>query len=935
MNRYIRICPVCDTENPPDRVHCSACATLLAGVDFSLPRQTPEAGETEGAPVEPGAVPMLADQKPAPAPERDAAANEAAHAGAAAVAGASSLRWPDLPGLGAPAPEAATPAATSPTAGSLLCPDPDCGQPNPPGTARCLYCNTPLPQKAPLVPAEPATGAASPSGFELAPPALDSVPSPSLPTSVSRPVLPTNLRTNLPGELAARYRVVDELQAAGSEADLLIVEPLAGGEALVAKLYRRGIQPDSALLARLSAAGPHVVNFLGYGVADGVAWELMEYCRAGNLRDVIRRGLLSRDTLQRLVQELAAGLMEVHAQRILHRDLKPENVLVRRREPLSLALTDFGIASLSEGTRHFTDGARTVKYAAPEALTGIIDAKADWWSVGMILLEAASGRHPFDGLSEQVINHHLATRPVDITGVADEDFSRLCRGLLLRDPSRRWGGPEVERWLAGDPTLVLPVETGAATVRPYHVGEYEARSGEELALALAAHWPEGVQDLKRGLLRDWLKEELHDFNLTRRLADIMEARGESDDRRLLRFLLAAAPQLPPVWQGRPAHREALLAAARQAQEGGETADEARRWLDSLFEDGVLALFARQGEEELEALDRAWRQGLEQVRLAWQEAGQAYRRWATRPQAVQGNEQARVVDFDAVVYGRDGELPPPSRPGWHPLLLMALTSAEYRSALETDSRRAAQELAEDAPWFAGVVAALPQASQADAEAVPGSMRGAGGNPQPGLAALLVAWQLKPLARRRADQERQQRAARIAAREATIVQLRQDAANCLLPLTLIAELPDGQVRRELRLGLEQFHAFAVRVGGMDFPEPSFVRLLRQLNALQRLGFNLEQALDQVERVEGVWHIFQQENRLGLAAGIVLMFFILGPAWLAPLSLAGLAGFVVWGLLRRRQARLQLGQQLQSFQRQCQHLFRSTQAEPPLRRTRLAEE
>jgi serine/threonine protein kinase len=82
-------------------------------------------------------------------------------------------------------------------------------------------------------------------------------------------------------------------------------------------------------------------------------------------------------------------------------------------------------------------------------LTGVLDDKADWWALGMIALEAATGRHPFEGLSEQVINHHLATRSVDVRTVYDDRLRALCRGLLLRDPKRRWGGVEVARWLAG------------------------------------------------------------------------------------------------------------------------------------------------------------------------------------------------------------------------------------------------------------------------------------------------------------------------------------------------------------------------------------------------------------------------------------------------------------------------------------------------------
>ena len=89
----------------------------------------------------------------------------------------------------------------------------------------------------------------------------------------------------------------------------------------------------------------------------------------------------------------------------------------------------------------------------------------------MIVLEAASGRHPFDGLTEQVMNHQLATRPIDVRGVYDDELRQLCRGLLLRDPKRRWGRDEVSRWLAGDASLVIPddAEGAATSVRPVPV----------------------------------------------------------------------------------------------------------------------------------------------------------------------------------------------------------------------------------------------------------------------------------------------------------------------------------------------------------------------------------------------------------------------------------------------------------------------------------
>ena len=67
-------------------------------------------------------------------------------------------------------------------------------------------------------------------------------------------------------------------------------------------------------------------------------------------------------------------------------------------------------------------------------------------------------------------------------GVYDDELRTLCRGLLLRDPKRRWGADEVARWLAGDPALSVADDAdGTATVvRPYRFGKTEATTGTEL-----------------------------------------------------------------------------------------------------------------------------------------------------------------------------------------------------------------------------------------------------------------------------------------------------------------------------------------------------------------------------------------------------------------------------------------------------------------------
>ena len=289
MNAYVRICPVCDTENPVERATCRHCASLLSDVDFSL--SSTRTGETAGEPA------------PAKAPAEKSGVLPAR------------TETPSVPAEG------------------MSCPDPECGQMNPPGSRRCQYCNTPLPvadpARAPLPDKTPVTRT-----FELAPPELAAV--------VPSPGRSARSRVLLPVTLAGRFRIVDELPAAGSEADLLIVEDIHGRETRVAKIYRRCIAPDKALLEKLATAGPHVVCIVEYGEEeDGIAWEMMEYCRAGNLRTLMKSGPMSRERLLELTRELAAGLTEVHAANILHRDLKPKMcccAAVRRflwRSPIS------------------------------------------------------------------------------------------------------------------------------------------------------------------------------------------------------------------------------------------------------------------------------------------------------------------------------------------------------------------------------------------------------------------------------------------------------------------------------------------------------------------------------------------------------------------------------------------------------------------------
>ncbi|XP_042508599.1 mitogen-activated protein kinase kinase 2 [Macadamia integrifolia] len=202
-----------------------------------------------------------------------------------------------------------------------------------------------------------------------------------------------------------------------------------------------------------SAQCPYVVVCYQSFYDNGVISIVLEYMDGGSLADFLKKvKTIPESYLAAISKQVLIGLFYLHHDKhIIHRDLKPSNLLINHMG--AVKITDFGVSTIKESTSGQANTfVGTYNYMSPERISGgVYSYKSDIWSLGLVLLECATGKFPYSSpedegwdnfyeLMEAIVDQPAPCAPSD---QFSPEFCSFISACVRKDPKDRQSAREL------------------------------------------------------------------------------------------------------------------------------------------------------------------------------------------------------------------------------------------------------------------------------------------------------------------------------------------------------------------------------------------------------------------------------------------------------------------------------------------------------------